>query len=120
MSKKFNVIKDAVFYAQQSPCKLAKLLESVVPDTLTSIVISGPTEITYETSKTQEYTTKGVSQFGDDMTATVTLALAEAVDGVDLSGNTITLSEGSAGKSFTLKATSGSITSTLTVNVVEA
>lgn len=118
MSKKFTAIKDAVFYAKETPCKLAKLLEGVIEDKLTSVAISGPTEIVYEASKTQDYETVALSQFGDKMTAEITLALAEEVTGVAVSGKTVTLSEGSAGKTFILKATSGEITSTLTVSVL--
>lgn len=45
MSKKFEAIKQAVFYAHETPEKLAGILEGLVEDVFTGVVFKdGPSE----------------------------------------------------------------------------
>ena len=85
MSKKLEALKDAVFYAQQKPEVLATLLAGVITDTATSVCLSGASSITVPTGDTaveETYTAEVLSQFGDTMSGTPTLALTETVTGV--------------------------------------
>lgn len=120
MSKKLEAIKKAVFYSQQKPEMLAKILEGAVSDVATSIEISGADSIKIPLSSnvTQDYSATVISQFGDKMTGSATFALDSAVTGVSVSGNTVTVASTCTADSFTLKATSGSITVKKTVELV--
>lgn len=78
MSKKFEAIKQAVFYAHETPEKLAGILEGLVEDVFTGVVFkNGPSEVKIPESAnaTATYVAKAVSQFGDEMTNSVTYTL---------------------------------------------
>lgn len=120
MSKKLEALTKAVFYSQEKPETLAGLLSDLIEDTATGIVIDGSDVIELDTvnDSTVEYKSTVVSQFGDEMTGTVTLSLDEAVTGVSLSGSTVTVAKTvTDGTTFTLKAVSGNITVKKTVMV---
>lgn len=124
MSNKFNYLKEAVFYSQQDPNKLAEILSGVVQDTATSINISGSSLVENDVTNgtTAKYTSVALSQFGDEMTGVeVTLSLKEAVTGVSISGGTVTIANTVAdGTVFIIKgsANSGAILAELKVTVV--
>lgn len=124
MSNKFNYLKEAVFYSQQDPNKLAEILSGVVQDTATSITISGSSLVENDVTNgtTAKYTSVALSQFGDEMTGVeVTLSLKEAVTGVSISGGTVTIANSVAdGTVFIIKgsANSGAILAELKVTVV--
>lgn len=115
MSKKYDAIKRAVFYASQKPQMLADILEGVVSDTVTSTVISGADSIdvpTGDTANTSTYTAKALSQFGDEMAGqTVTLALKASVTGVSISSGVVSVAKTATATSFTLTATCGTVVS---------
>lgn len=120
MSKKLEALKDAVFYAQQKPEVLATLLAGVITDTATSVHLSGASSITVPTGDTaveETYTAEVLSQFGDTMSGTPTLALTETVTGVTVSGMKVSVAKTATATSFTLKATSGSLTAQMTVTL---
>lgn len=120
MSKKLEALKDAVFYAQQKPEVLATLLAGVITDTATSVRLSGASSITVPTGDTaveETYTAEVLSQFGDTMSGTPTLALTETVTGVTVSGMKVSVANTATATSFTLKATSGSLTAQMTVTL---
>lgn len=120
MSKKLDAITKAVFYAHEKPSELAKIIAGSVADTVTSVVVSGATEINLDKTNgsTATYTGKAFSQFGDAMTSSVTLALKAAVEGVTISGGTVTIAKTvTNGTTFVVKGTSGSVTGELTVTV---
>lgn len=120
MSKKLEALKDAVFYAQQKPEVLATLLAGVITDTATSVRLSGASSITVPTGDTaveETYTAEVLSQFGDTMSGTPTLALTETVTGVTVSGMKVSVAKTATATSFTLKATSGSLTAQMTVTL---
>lgn len=124
MSNKFNYLKEAVFYSQQDPNKLAEILSGVVQDTATSITISGSSLVENDVTNgtTAKYTSVALSQFGDEMSGVeVTLSLKEAVTGVSISGGTVTIANTVAdGTVFIIKgsANSGAILAELKVTVV--
>lgn len=120
MSKKLEALKDAVFYAQQKPKVLATLLAGVITDTATSVRLSGASSITVPTGDTaveETYTAEVLSQFGDTMSGTPTLALTETVTGVTVSGMKVSVAKTATATSFTLKATSGSLSAQMTVTL---
>lgn len=119
MSKKLEYLKRVVFYSQQKPELLAELLCDTITDVATSVSISGADSITKpETGNaTATYTAQVLSQYGDVMTGTPTLALKEAVTGVSISDGTVTVANTVTATEFTLKATSGSLTSEYTVSI---
>lgn len=120
MSKKLDAITKAVFYAHEKPSELAKIIAGSVTDTVTSVVVSGATEITLDTENgsTTKYTGKAFSQFGDAMSNSVTLALKAEVTGVTISSGTVTIAKTvTNGTTFVVKGTSGSVTGELTVTV---
>lgn len=120
MSKKLEALKDAVFYAQQKPEVLATLLAGVITDTATSVRLSGASSITVPTGDTaveETYTAEVLSQFGDTMSGTPTLALTETVTGVTVSGMKVSVAKTATATSFTLKATSGSLSAQMTVTL---
>lgn len=121
MSKKLEAIKKAVFYAQQNPSELAKILADNISDVAKSVVVSGATSIELDTTNgsTSAYTAKAFSQFGDEMDSAVTLALKEAVTGVSISDGTVTVAKTVAdGTTFVVKGTCGNAVGELTVTVV--
>lgn len=119
MSKKFDAIKKAVFYAHEKPEELANILESIVSDVVTSVAISGADSIEIpsgDTANTATYTTKALSQFGDEMTGqTITLALKASVTGVSISNGTVSVAKTATAESLTIKATCGTVTAEKTV-----
>lgn len=119
MSKKLDYIKKAVFYSQQKPELLAELLSGIVTDVATSISIEGSTSIKKPATgnSTETYTAEVLSQYGDVMTGTPTIALKEAVTGVSLSSGVVTVASTVTATEFVLKATSGSLTSEYTVTI---
>ena len=124
MSKKFDTLEKAVLYAHEKPSVLANILSGMITDTVTSVVVSGATSIDLDTTNgsTATYTGKALSQFGDAMTNTVTLALKEEVTGVSISNGTVTVAKTvTDGTKFVVKGTSGSVVGELevTVNVGE-
>lgn len=124
MSKKYNAIKKAVFYAKENPDALAEIVTGLVSDTVTSILINGADSIgvpSGDTGATEDYTTTVFSQYGDTMTGqSVTLALKESVTGVSISSGTVTVSKTAVDENFTLVATCGIVTAEKTVTLVPA
>lgn len=124
MSKKFDAIKKAVFYAHEKPEELANILESIVSDVVTSVAISGADSIKIpsgDTANTATYTAKALSQFGDEMTGqTITLALKASVTGVSISNGTVSVAKTATAESFTIKATCGTVTAEKTVALTAA
>lgn len=120
MSKKSEAIKKAVFYAHEKPDLLADILVGLVSDVATTVTLKGGTSIKKPSTGnvTADYEADVLSQYGDVMSGTVTLALKEAVTGVSVSGKTVTVASTVTATSFTLKATSGSLTKELTVSIV--
>ena len=114
MSKKFEALKDMVLYAQQKPEDLAEILVGLVTDTITYVRVNGAKEVEIPTESQATYTFKGeaLSQFGDHMEGEVTLSLASPVEGVSISGTTVTVQSTCKAKDFTIKATSSDITAT--------
>lgn len=108
MSKKVDVIKDAVFYAHEKPEVLAEIIGGTITDVVTSISISGADSIEIpsgDTANTAKYSASVLSQFGDPMTAEVTFSLKSAVTGVSVSGDTVSVAKTATAESFTLVAT---------------
>ena len=119
MSKKLEHLKKAVFYSQQKPELLAELLCDLVTDVATSISIEGATSIKKPATgnSTETYTAKVLSQYGDVMTGTPTLALKEAVTGVSISSGVVTVASTVTATEFVVKATSGTLSSEYTVTI---
>lgn len=119
MSKKFDAIKKAVFYAHEKPEELANILESIVSDVVTSVAISGADSIKIpsgDTANTATYTAKALSQFGDEMTGqTITIALKASVTGVSISNGVVSVAKTATAESFILVATCGTVTAEKTV-----
>lgn len=115
MSKKYDAIKRAVFYASQKPQLLADILENEVTDVVTSTKISGADSINVpsgDTANTSTYTAKALSQFGDVMDGeTVTIALKASVTGVSISSGVVSVAKTATATSFTLTATCGTVVS---------
>lgn len=123
MSEKVKAITNMVFYAQQNPEALANVIASLVTDAVTSIDIKGDASIKIpdgDTSSTATYTAKALSQFGDEMANTVTLALNSSVTGVSISGGTVSVAKTATSDSFVLKATCGTVTQLMTVTLIPA
>lgn len=121
MSKKLDALKEAVFYAQQKPEKLAGYLASLISDTVTSVAISGADSITIPsgaTPATETYTATVFSQFGDAMDESVTLSLKESVTGVSISSGVVSVDNTASAGSFIVVATCGTVTSEKTVALV--
>lgn len=114
MSKKYNYIKQAIFYANEKPDMLASLLEGVVSDVVVKTELFGADSIeipTGDTPNTSTYTAKAFSQFGDEMTTPPTITLKASVTGVSISDGVVSVANTATAESFTLVATSGSVTS---------
>lgn len=122
MSKKVDAITNMVFFAKENPRKLAEVIAGLVTDTATSISLAGADSITVpaEESVTEDYTATVVSQFGDEMTGSVTLSLKEEVTGVSISSNTVTVNSTATAGSFVIKAVCGSVTAEKTVALVKS
>ena len=123
MSKKIEAIKDMVFYAQQKPESLATLIAGLVTDVVTSIKVDGATSINVPTgdiAETATYTASALSQYGDEMSNSVTLALNEAVTGVAISGGVVSVSKTAVAEKFVLKATCGTVTQLVEVALIPA
>lgn len=120
MSKKLEKIKEMVFYSHENPIPLARVISDMVTDVVSDIKVSGAKEITVPTDSdvTEDYTAVALSQFGDTMEDSVTLALSEEVTGVSISGKTVTVSKTATDDHFVIKATCGSITRLHRVNLV--
>lgn len=120
MSKKIDAIEKAVFYAQQDPKALATIIAGTITDVVTTIKISGASSIAIPDSDsvTEDYTGVAFSQYGDNMSNAVTLALKTAVTGVSISSGTVTVASTVTADSFTLKATCGTVTSEMKVDLV--
>lgn len=123
MSKKFEVIRNAVFYSQQEPEKLAKLLEGTISDVATSVTVAGDSSVVIplgDTATTKTYTASVLSQYGDVMDGqSITYSVTSAT-GVSINSGTGVLSVGktaSAGD-ITVTATSGGKSGTITVSLV--
>lgn len=123
MSKKVEAIKGMVFYAQQKPESLATLIAGLVADVATSIEVDGATSInvpTGDTANTATYTASAFSQYGDEMSNSVTLALNEAVTGVAISNGVVSVSKTAEAEKFVLKATCGTVTQLVEVALIPA
>lgn len=124
MTKKLRVIEDAVFHAQQNPKALARILEPLVTDVVSSVHINGADSIEVAASggadSTSAFTGAAFSQYGDPMDNSVTLTLNEAVTGVSISNGTVTVVAGTSAESFVLKATCGTVTALKTVALTAA
>lgn len=122
MSKKFEAIKNAVFYAHEKPEMLAELIEGLVTDTFTSVTFkSGPAEVQIPESgsATATYVAKALSQFGDEMSNSVTYALeAEHTGATITSAGVLTVASTTAEGTITIVATSGSKTAKMAVQLV--
>ena len=113
MSKKYDAIKRAVFYANQKPQLLAEILEGAVSDAVTSVTLSGADSIEVpsgDTANTATYTAKAFSQFGDEMAGqSITIALKSSVTGVSISSGVVSVAKTATATSFTLTATCGTV-----------
>lgn len=123
MSKKYDAIKRAVFYANQKPQMLADILEGLVSDAVTSVTLSGADSIEVpsgDTANTATYTAQALSQFGDAMENAVTIALKASVTGVSISNGVVSVAKTATATSFTLTATCGTVVTEKTVALVSA
>lgn len=113
MSNKLKALEKAVFYAHEKPEELAEILNGIVSDVATTVVLSGADKITIpsgDTANTATYTAKVFSQFGDEMAGqTVTIALKASVTGVSISSGVVSVAKTATAESFTLTATCGTI-----------
>ena len=125
MSNKLDVVKNQIFYANQDPNSLAKTISDLITDVVTTVKVSGPTEIELDTTdgSTATYTGQAYSQFVDKMSSEVTLSLKTEVTGVSILAGVVTVvSTVVDGTTFVVKGVVGSVTNelTVTVNVTEA
>ena len=122
MSKKFEAIKQAVFYAHETPEKLAGILEGLVEDVFTGVVFKdGPSEVKIPESAnaTATYVAKAVSQFGDEMTNSVTYTLkAEHTGATITTEGVLTVASTTKAGTITIVATSGAKTAEMEVQLV--
>lgn len=123
MSKKFEFIRNAVFYAQQNPAVLAGLIAGTVSDVATSVSVTGDAEITIpsgDTAATGTYTATVFSQFGDVMSGeTVTWSVTSAT-GVSISDGTVSVAKTASAGTITVTATDGTVSGTFSVTLKEA
>lgn len=122
MSNKLKALKEAVFYAHEKPEELATIINGLVSDVATSVVLSGADSIeipTGDTANTEDYTAKVFSQYGDEMAGqSVTIALKASVTGVSVSSGTVSVAKTATAESFILTATCGTIVVEKTVALV--
>lgn len=120
MSKKFEAIKKAIFYSEQDPSALASIISGTVTDVVTSVSVTGATEIdipTGETANTEDYTATVLSQFGDAMEGqTVTFTVTSAT-GVSISDNTVSIANTASAGTITVTATCSGKTGTIDVTL---
>lgn len=91
MSKKLEALKKAVFYSAEKPEILAGILAEGIADVASKVELSGSDSIAIpegETATTATYTATVTSQFGDEMSGTVTFSLKSAVTGVSVDSST--------------------------------
>lgn len=122
MSKKFDYIKKAVFYAEQKPEMLAELISGTVTDVATSVSVAGEGNIlipTGDTSVTKTYTAEVLSQFGDVMPdQTITWSIPETT-GVTIGSSTgvLTVAKTASAGKVVVTATCGTKTGTIEVTL---
>lgn len=119
---KYDVLKEAIMYASQKPEVLANILVDSVDDKVTSIKITGADSITIPSadSTTSTYTAKAFSQFGEEMSNTVTLSLKGTTTGVSISSGVVTVASTTTATKFTVKATVGSVSQEKVVTLKQA
>lgn len=122
MSKKFEAIKKAVFYSEQNPSALAKVIAGTVTDVATTVQVTGESDIlipTGDTAVTKTYTAKVLSQYGDEMAdPSITYSVTSAT-GVSINSSTgvLSISKTASAGNITVTATSGGKTGTATVTL---
>lgn len=123
MSKKFEYIKNAVFYSQQNPAALASLIAGTVSDVAASVTVTGEAEITIpagDTAATADYTATVFSQFGDVMQGeTVTWSVTSAT-GVSISSGTVSVAKTASAGKITVTATDGTVSGSFEVTLKAA
>lgn len=122
MSKKFEFIKNAVFFSEQNPEKLASLLCTLVSDVATSVKVTGDTNIlvpTGETAATKTYSASVLSQYGDAMEGQSITYSVTSTTGVSINSSTGVLSVGktATADSVTVTATSSDKTDSVVVTL---
>lgn len=126
MSKKIDVVKNAIFYAPQDPTNLAVLIASLITDVATSVELAGVSTVENDPVEgaTVVVSSKIYNQYGDIMVGNITYALKAAVEGVSIEDDTVTIAPTVAdGTKFIVKGTVGAIvvehevTVTVTVTV---
>lgn len=120
MSKKFEFIKNAVFFSEQKPEKLASLLCSLVSDVATSVTVSGEAKIlipTGDTATTKTYTADVISQYGDSMADQSITYSVTSTTGVSINSSTgvLSIAKTASAGDITVTATSGGKSGTTTV-----
>lgn len=122
MSKKFEYIKNAVFYSQQNPAALAALIAGTVSDVATTVTVTGEAEITIPADETvtEDYTATVLSQFGDVMQGeTITWSVTSAT-GVSISNGTLSIAKTASAGKVTVTATDGTISGSFEVTLKAA
>lgn len=120
MSNKFETIKAAVFFTQQSPHLLAEYIANLIADVVTRVEVLGSTTIVNDpvSGATAVYTGKAYSQFNDEMDTAVVLTLKEPVEGITIADGTVTVaSTVVSGTTFTVVGTANEVTGELLVTV---
>ena len=122
MSKKFEFIKNAVFFSEQKPEKLASLLCPLISDVATSVKVTGDTSIlvpTGDTAATKTYAASVLSQYGDAMEGQSITYSVTSTTGVSINSSTGVLSVGktATAESVTVTATSGGKTDSVVVTL---
>lgn len=121
MSNKFEVVKKAVFYAEQNPSALAEIIAGTITDVATTVKVSGASSIpvaTTGTANTSTYTAEVRSQYDDIMDgASVTFALKAAVTGVSVNSGTgvVSVANTATATSATVTATSSGVVGEKTI-----
>ena len=122
MSNKLNHLTDLVFYANQNPVGLAKILENLVTDVVTKVEITNRiTEIESDETTGATLTMTGAvySQYVDLMTDTITYTLKSAVTGVSILNDVVTIANTVVDSTtFTIVAAVGNIKDEKTFTVV--
>ena len=122
MSKKFEAIKNAVFYSQQNPAALATLIAGTISDVATTVTVTGEAEIIIPANETvtKSYTATVLSQFGDVMQGeTVTWSVTSAT-GVSISNGTLSIAKTASAGKITVTATDGTISGSFEVTLKAA
>lgn len=118
---KYSILKEAIMYANQKPEVLAKILADNIDDEAKSIVITGADSITIPSSDstTSTYTAIAFSQFDEEMSDAVTLAIKETTTGVSITSGVVTVDSTATSTSFIIKATIGNLTKEKEVSLVQ-